>query len=264
MDQPDWPAVPPTGDMAGRVVLVTGASGGIGRQLATAYARARARVVLQYRSDEAGARETVARIARTGARAVDVAADLTSPEGAETAVEAAVAAFGRLDSVICNAGVQPMAPLSGMSFADWREVLAGNLDSTFLTMQAARNRMSAQGPGGTIVAIGSIVGRHPKRGHAHYAVSKAGVHMLVRSAAVEYADDGIRVNLVSPGLIHRDTIHEDWPEGVRTWEAENPVPRLGTGDDIAAACLFLTTASGEWITGQEIVVDGGASQRSTW
>ncbi|MDA3645710.1 SDR family oxidoreductase [Saccharopolyspora indica] len=250
--------------LAGKVALVTGASGGIGSGIARRFAQAGAQVVVQYHRDEAGADEVVGAVESAGGSAVATQADLRSPEGAEHVVRAALDAFGRLDAAVLNAGVQPVQPLAEMSLADFRAVQESNVDATFLVLQAARRAMSGQQDGGAVVAIGSIVGNQPKPGSAHYAVSKAAVGMLVRSAALEFAPDGIRVNLVSPGLVERPEIRSAWPEGVTAWETGNPIGRLGRPTDVADACLFLCGPASSWITGQELVVDGGASVRPTW
>ncbi|WP_020666438.1 SDR family NAD(P)-dependent oxidoreductase [Amycolatopsis nigrescens] len=249
-------------ELEGRVALVTGASGGIGGGIAKRFAEAGARVVVHYRTDADGAGAVVEAIESAGGVARAEQADLR--EGAEDLVERTVRAYGRLDAVVANAGVQPMTPLPEMTLTEWRAVLEVNLDATFLVLQAAYRRFAAQGDGGAVVAIGSITGSGPKPGHAHYAVSKAAVHMLVRAAAVEYAARGVRVNLVSPGLTWRPGIEQEWPEGVRQWESDNPLHRLGRPSDIADACLFLVSPASSWVTGQELIVDGGTSAGSTW
>ncbi|KAA5826047.1 SDR family NAD(P)-dependent oxidoreductase [Saccharopolyspora hirsuta] len=256
--------VPGADGLAGKVALVTGASGGIGSGIARRFAQAGARVVVQYHRDEAGAAEVVRDIESTGGSAVAVQADLRSPDDADRVVRTALETFGQLDAAVLNAGIQPLQPLAEMSLADFRAVQESNVDATFLALQATHRAMSEQDSGGAVVAIGSIVGTQPKPGSAHYAVSKAAVGMLVRAAALEYARDGIRVNLVSPGLMDRPTIRTDWPEGVEAWQQGNPINRLGQPTDVADACLFLCGPATSWITGQELVVDGGASVRPTW
>ncbi|GAA4616186.1 SDR family NAD(P)-dependent oxidoreductase [Saccharopolyspora hordei] len=256
--------VPGSDGLAGGVALVTGASGGIGSGIARRFAQAGARVVVQYHRDEAGAAEVVRDIESAGGEAVAAQADLRTPEGADSVVRVALDTFGQVDAAVLCAGTQPVQPLAEMSLADFRAVQESNVDATFLVLQAAHRAMSRQDGGGAVVAIGSIVGSQPKPGSAHYAVSKAAVGMLVRAAALEYARDGVRVNLVSPGLVERPTIRTDWPEGVAAWESGNPISRLGRPTDVADACLFLCGPASSWVTGQELVVDGGASVRPTW
>ena len=125
-----------------------------------------------------------------------------------------------------NAAVQPVQPLVAMTEAEWRAVLETNLTGTFLCTEAASRQMIAQGGGGSITHIASIEGSHPAAGHAHYATSKAAVVMHARAAALELGPYGIRVNSVSPGLVRRDRLEVDWPEGVARWLAAAPLRRL--------------------------------------
>jgi 3-oxoacyl-[acyl-carrier protein] reductase len=148
--------------------------------------------------------------------------------------------------------------MHGMSEADWRAVIDANLTSVHLMSQAAARRMAAQAPqGGAIVNIASIEATNPAPGHAHYGAAKAAVVMHTRSAAAELGRHGIRVNCVSPGLIDREGLAEAWPAGVRRYLDAAPLGRLGLPTDIADACLFLASPAARWITGVELVVDGG-------
>jgi NAD(P)-dependent dehydrogenase (short-subunit alcohol dehydrogenase family) len=118
--------------------------------------------------------------------------------------------------------------------------------------------------GGSITLIASVEGSRPARGHAHYAASKAGVIMLARSAALEYGSAGIRVNAVSPGLVDRDGLAGDWPSGVAAWRRAAPLGRTGTTAEIGDACVFLASPMARWITGHDLVVDGGMSAVPAW
>ena len=117
---------------------------------------------------------------------------------------------------------------------------------------------------GCIVNIASIEATDPAPGHAHYSVSKSGLLMLTKAAAAEFGPDGIRVNAVSPGLLFRDGIEAQWPEGVSRWRSKAPLQELGEVDDIAAAVLFLVSPAAKWITGTNLVVDGGMSTVTRW
>jgi NAD(P)-dependent dehydrogenase (short-subunit alcohol dehydrogenase family) len=117
---------------------------------------------------------------------------------------------------------------------------------------------------GAVVNIASIEGLQPASGHSHYTASKAAVLAHTRAAALELGRLGIRVNAVAPGLIHRDGLEADWPEGVARWHAACPLGRLGQPDDVADAVLFLASAAARWMTGACLVVDGGVLSRSTW
>lgn len=124
--------------------------------------------------------------------------------------------------------------------------------------------MTVGSGGGSITHIASIEAAHPAPGHAHYSASKAAVVMHARSAALEYGPYGIRVNTVSPGLVDREGLAEDWPDGVRRWQQAVPVGRLGRAEDIGDACVFLASGLASWVSGHDLVVDGGMSARPTW
>jgi len=122
----------------------------------------------------------------------------------------------------------------------------------------------ARGSGGAIVNIASIEGHSPAAGHGHYATSKAGQLMFTKAAALEYGRQGIRVNSVSPGLIDTGGLAEAWPPGVARWTAAAPLERLGQPEDVADAVLFLASPASRWITGADLLVDGGVSTHPTW
>ncbi|MEV6713116.1 SDR family NAD(P)-dependent oxidoreductase [Lentzea sp. NPDC051208] len=225
-------------DLSGKVVLVTGTSGTIGNGIALRFSDAGASVV-RHRGLEDG--------------------DLRT--SAQRVVDDAFAQHGRLDAVVNNAGIQPVEPLPDMNAAQWQSVVDTNLLGPFAVTQAAVRHLP---PGGSVTHIASIEGRHPAPGHAHYAASKAGLIMHARAAALEYGPRGIRVNTVSPGLIFRPGIEEQWPEGVARWQAAAPLSRLGTPKDIGDACVFLASDLSSWITGHDLVVDGGVTARPTW
>jgi 3-oxoacyl-[acyl-carrier protein] reductase len=160
-----------------------------------------------------------------------------------------------------------------MTAAQWREVVDTNLSSVFACTQAAvevmREAGSGEGSGsgsgsGSVTHIASIEASHPAVDHAHYSASKAAVVMHARAAALEYGPYGIRVNTVSPGLIDREGLAQAWPEGVRRWERAAPLGRLGRPEDVGDACVFLASPLASWITGQDLVVDGGVTARPTW
>ncbi|GGU67876.1 SDR family NAD(P)-dependent oxidoreductase [Lentzea flava] len=223
-------------DLSGKVVLVTGAGGGLGAGIVARFEAAGA-VVVRHRGRADGDLRT---------SAVRVVAD-------------AAAVHGRLDAVVNNAGVQPVEPLPDMTVAQWQSVVDTNLTGPFAVTQAAvRFQVSS------ITHIASIEGSHPAPGHAHYAASKAALIMHARAAALEYGPRGIRVNTVSPGLISRPGISSEWPEGVARWEAAAPLRRLGTPEDVGNACVFLASDLASWITGHDLVVDGGVTARPTW
>jgi NAD(P)-dependent dehydrogenase (short-subunit alcohol dehydrogenase family) len=197
------------------------------------------------------------RISAAGGPFITHAADLTRAEDAERLVASAADTLGPPDILINNAGIYPLASIADMAEADWDLVIDANLKSVHLTTRAAARHMSRAGKGGAIVNIASIEASNVAPLHSHYQAAKAGVVMYTRAAAREFGGAGIRVNVVSPGLIWRDGLDEDWPDGVRRYSAAVPLGRLGLPDDVADACLFLASPASRWITGTELVVDGG-------
>jgi len=244
-------------DFTGKVVVVTGAGRGIGAGIARRFAEAGAAVVVNYRSSEAGARAMVEAIKKLGGRAVAVKADVSGAEGVAELLAATLKAFKRLDVWINNAGIYPIASVLEMTEKEWDAVVDSNLRSVFLCTQAAGRQMVEQGKGGAIVNVASIEAENPAPNHSHYDAAKAGVVMHTRAAAQELGRRGIRVNAVSPGLIWREGLDKDWPDGVKRYQESVPLGRLGLADDVGDACLFLASPAARWITGANLVVDGG-------
>ena len=240
-------------DISGETVLVTGASGNIGRGIALRLAAAGARIAVHYFRDESSARA----LADELGDATVVQADL----GDAAAVDA-MFAVSAPTMVVNNAATQPVEALPDLSFEDWRAMLSANLDGAFLVTQRAADAWGDKG--GAIVNIASIEALDPAAGHAHYATSKAGILMFSRAAALEYGPRNIRVNCVSPGLIDRDGLADAWPEGVQRWRERAPLGCLGTAKDVADAVLFLLSPAARWISGTNLVVDGGMSAQSRW
>jgi 3-oxoacyl-[acyl-carrier protein] reductase len=246
----------------GQVALVTGVGGGIGRGIALRFAEEGAAVALHCRTAAGAAREAAARIEGSGGRAVVLRGDLTDEDTCRRVVGEAAEWGGGLDALVNNAGVQPTRELPGMTADEWRAVVDTNLSSVFACTQAAAEVM--RGRGGSVTHIASIEGSAPAPLHAHYSASKAAVVMHARAAALEYGPSGIRVNSVSPGLIGREGLEQAWPEGVRRWRAAAPLGRLGRPEDIGDACVFLASRLASWVTGHDLVVDGGVTARPPW
>jgi NAD(P)-dependent dehydrogenase (short-subunit alcohol dehydrogenase family) len=244
-------------DFRDKCVLVTGAGSGIGSGIALRFAEAGASVAVHYRSSKAGADAVVAEITESGGKAFATAGDLTTEEGANQVVGATVKALGGIDVLINNAGSYPVSPITEMREAEWQSVIAANLTSVHLCTQSVVRHMIGRKNGGGIVNISSIEAENPARGHSHYNAAKAGVLMYTRTAAQELGEHGIRVNAVSPGLIWREGLEQAWPEGVNAYLKAVPLGRLGRFDDVADACLFLASPAARWISGANLVVDGG-------
>ncbi len=250
--------------LEGCSALVTGASGNIGRAIAVGLAEAGADVVVHYSSNGAGARETCAAIESLGQQAYPVKSDLADP----AAVEQMFREIDRLGRVVTalvnNAGTFPVHNFLEMTPDQWRAVTAANLDSALFVTQAAVKRLREHKRQASIVNIASIEAFDPAPGHSHYSASKAGLVMLSRSLTLELGQYGIRVNSVSPGLIGRPGIEEQWPEGVKQWQQRAPLGQLGDPKDIAHAVLFFLSPGAKWISGANLVVDGGMSSISKW
>jgi NAD(P)-dependent dehydrogenase (short-subunit alcohol dehydrogenase family) len=265
MTSPTYPVpAPPVKallDFSGRVAVITGGGSGLGAGIARRFAEAGAAVVVHYHTSAAGAEALVRAIDAGQGNAVAVGGDLTQAAAVERLLVKTLEAFGRVDVLINNAGLYPESDLLEMSEAAWDSVVEGNLRSVFLCTQAAARRMIAQGDGGAIVNIASIEGANPAAGHSHYGAAKAAVIAHTRAAAQELAAHRIRVNAVSPGLIWKDGIERGWPDGVQRWHSRAPLERMGMPEDVADACLFLASLAARWITGANLVVDGGVMSK---
>lgn len=258
------PAVAKLLDLSGRTVIVTGAGGGIGGGIARRFGEAGANVVCHFNTSRDSAETVAAAIQSAGGIASVYRADISKADGASGLVAHAVATFGGADILVNNAGQQPVQMLADMGESDFSAMLAANVTGPFLLVKAFAEHLQGAGKPGSVVNIASIEGHNPAPGHGHYATSKAALLMFTKAAALEFGAIGIRVNAISPGLIHRDGIEQGWPEGVARWKAAAALGRLGRPEDIADAALFLASDAARWITGADLVVDGGVSARPTW
>jgi NAD(P)-dependent dehydrogenase (short-subunit alcohol dehydrogenase family) len=229
---------------------VTGASRGIGSAIASRFAEAGASVVVHYRERESDARELAKRI---GPGSIALGADLRRPNE----VEALFRKAGEIDILVNNAGTYPVSSLLEVTPEEWKAVIETNLLSVQLATQTFARRLVARGAEGAVVNVSSIEGLHPAPSHSHYAAAKTGLLGYTRASALELGPKRIRVNAVSPGLIWREGIEEAWPEGVASFRARAPLGRLGKPEEVAEACLFLASPRASFITGANLVVDGG-------
>lgn len=243
-------------DIGNKTVVVTGAGGGIGAAIAKAYAAEGANVVVHYRSSKEAADEVVGAIANSGGNAKAIAAALDE-EGEVHRLFATVAGtFGDVDILINNAGSFPNSPLLDLGLDDWKRMYADNVESTFLCTRAAGNAMKNTG-GGSIINIASISALNPGSDHSHYNSSKAAVVMFTQSAAQELGQYNIRVNVVAPGLVYRPGLEEQWPEGFNRYCEAAPLSCVVQPEDVANACLFLSSDRAARITGITLPVDAG-------
>jgi NAD(P)-dependent dehydrogenase (short-subunit alcohol dehydrogenase family) len=252
------------GRLAGRVAVVTGGTSGLGRAIALAFAREGAAVTIgdvrEHPAD--GAAPTAEAIRAAGGRAAFVPTDVT--RGAEVAalVARAAAEFGGLDVMVNNAGiVSTLTPAVDKTEAEWQRVIAVDLGGVWLGCQAALRQLVRQGRGGRIINISSrlaLQGGGP--GRADYCAAKGGVSSLTRQLAVEAGPHGISVNAICPGFIVTDATREVAAAGkLEEMRRRTPYRRLGTPEDVAGCAVFLASPESEFVTGQNLVVDGGAS-----
>jgi 3-oxoacyl-[acyl-carrier protein] reductase len=244
-------------DFSGSVVLVTGASGGLGAGIARVFAAEGAALALHYREGRDRAEELLASLSEPGRHRLVQAEGADESSVAVCAREVARFLDGRpLAALVNNAGSYPSAPLAAISAAAWREVLDSSLTAAHNFTRACLPLMRQ---GSAIVNIASVEAIRPARGHAHYAAAKAALLQYTKSLALELGSAGIRANSVSPGLVWREGLPEAWSAGYRSWIAAAPLGRAGLPEEVAAACLFLASRAASWITGANLVVDGGAS-----
>jgi 3-oxoacyl-[acyl-carrier protein] reductase len=241
-------------DFSGKIAIVTGASRGIGRSIAEMLAARGAHVVAASRGDHAAA--TAAAIREAGGRAEAVSADVTDAASVEAMAGGALERHGRIDILVNNAGIARDQLMLRMKRDDWDQVIATNLTSAFLCVQAVLKPMIKQ-RGGRIISISSVVGQTGNAGQVNYAASKAGLIGFSKAMAREVASRNITVNVVTPGLIETDMTTAITNKAQADWASAIPLGRLGAPRDVAAAVCFLASDEAAYITGQVLAVNGG-------
>jgi NAD(P)-dependent dehydrogenase (short-subunit alcohol dehydrogenase family) len=253
-------------ELAGKGAIVTGGASGIGEACAETLARAGASVLITDVDDLRG-KEVAARIAKAGGTAHYINHDVRDEAAWPGIVAEAEKRFGRLDIMVANAGIGIMSPIATMTLADWQKQQAINLDGVFLSIRHSIPAMKKVG-GGSIVLMSSVAGLRGAPGLAAYSATKGGVRLLAKSVALEHAADNIRCNSVHPGII-ATPIWDKIPTGAEgnqrnapidpaeRAEISVPLTRVGTAQDVANGVLFLCTEAASYMTGQEIVIDGG-------
>jgi 3-oxoacyl-[acyl-carrier protein] reductase len=243
-------------DLNGKVALVTGASRGIGRAIATTLAAAGASVAVNYRANEEAAQAVVAEITGAGGKATAVQADVGRADEVERLVKTTLEAYGRLDVLVNNAGITRDTLLLRMKDEDFDAVLATNLRSVFLCTKAALRTLTRQ-RSGRIINITSVVGLTGNAGQANYAAAKAGIVGFTKSTAREIASRNITVNAVAPGFVETELTDVLGDEARKAILEGIPLGRLGQPADVAGVVCFLASDAAAYITGQTFTVDGG-------
>ncbi len=249
-----------------QVVLVTGASSGIGRGIALAMADEGARVVVNHIRDRASAEEVVREIRSKGTDALVLEADVSREDHVEVMFASAVREFGTVDILVNNAGIQRDAPVHEMTFQEWQAVIDVNLTGAFLCSREAVREFRRRGlipersiAAGKIIFISSVHQVIPWSGHCNYAASKGGLMQFMKSLAQEVARDRIRVNGIAPGAIRTDINRESWedPAALESLLKLIPLNRIGEPRDIGSVAVWLASDESDYVHGATIFVDGG-------
>ncbi|WP_339607021.1 3-oxoacyl-[acyl-carrier-protein] reductase [uncultured Roseivirga sp.] len=244
------------GLLTGKTALVTGASKGIGRAIATKMAQEGANVAFTYLSSVEKGEALEKELAAFGIKAKGFRSNAAEFAAAEELVNAVVAEFGSLDILVNNAGITRDNLLMRMSEEMWDDVINVNLKSCFNTVKAATRTMMKQ-RAGSIINITSVVGLKGNAGQANYAASKAGIIGFTKSVALELGSRGIRSNAVAPGFIETEMTDALDEKTVQSWRDAIPLKRGGSPEDVANVCLFLASDMSAYVTGQTLQVDGG-------
>jgi acetoacetyl-CoA reductase/3-oxoacyl-[acyl-carrier protein] reductase len=244
------------GRLDGKIALVTGASRGIGREIALELAREGAKVALNYQSSDAKAKEVADEIAKFGGTCMLVKANVADPKEARAMIQRVADKFTHLDVLVNNAGITRDKLLGKMTDEDWLEVIQTNLNATFFCTSAAIPIMTAQSYG-RIINISSMNGQTGARGQANYSASKGGIIAFTRTAALELSKSGITVNAIAPGFTETDMFAKVPVDMQTQIKAKIPLGRFAQPEEIARAVTFLI-ADGDYITGQTISINGGA------
>ena len=242
--------------LEGKIALITGASRGIGRGIAKAFAAQGAAVAFTYLSSVEKGQALEAELAGGGIRAKGYRSDASDFDQAQALVDEVIKDFGRIDILVNNAGITRDGLLMRMSKDQWDAVIHANLDSVFNLTKGVQRYMLKQ-RSGSIINMSSVVGIKGNAGQANYAASKAGIIGFTKSVALELGSRGIRCNAIAPGFIATEMTESLDPKVLEGWLESIPLKRAGTVEDIANACLYLGSDLSSYVTGQVLSVNGG-------
>ncbi len=245
-----------SGEFAGKTVLITGGTRGIGKALSVRLAGEGAKVAASYFSRHADASETLAQIEQAGGQAIIIDGDVSKPDEAQEIVKRTRAAFGPIDMLVHSAGISIVEPASDVTWETWKRTLDVNLDGTFNMVYAVKDEMIAR-RFGRIVTVSSIAALRERENQVHYSASKAAVIALTRSCAQAWARHNLRVNCLCPGLTETEMAHSLSPEMHKRIVAETPMGRIGRPEELAAVARFLLSEESSFMTGQTVVASGG-------
>jgi glucose 1-dehydrogenase len=246
-------------ELQDKVAIVTGAGTGIGQAIALAFADAGASVVVDYVGKPSVSEDTINKISAMGRKSLGVNADISLLSDVNNLIQEAVAAFGRLDIFVNNAGIEKKVAFVDYPLDEWHKIMAVNLTGPFLCSQAAAKQMIQQGKGGRIINISSIHEDLPMPTNAPYCASKGGLRMLMRTIAVELAPHQITVNNIGPGAIYTP-IDKDVESDAKLGDqilAEIPMGRWGKPEEVAQLALYLASDAAAYVTGSTYFIDGG-------
>lgn len=249
-------------DLEGKVVVITGASKGLGKAMALRFGEEKAKVVINYRSTKKDLDEIVRIIKASGGDAITVQADISKEEDVKRLINEAVETFGTLDVMVNNAGVENKVPSHELSLEDWNKVISTNLTGCFLGSREAIKYMVEHKIKGSVINMSSVHEQIPWPHFVHYAASKGGVKLMSETLALEYAPKGIRVNNICPGAINTPINEEKFndPEAKKQVLDLIPMGYIGKPEEVAACAVWLASKESSYVTGLSLFVDGGMTQ----
>ena len=249
-------------ELTGKRALITGSKSGIGFAIAKRLVQAGAEIILHARNDSSEVEAAKIKLAKLANEDIStVFGDFSDPNSCCSLFEAIKKESKPIDILVNNAAIQPVCALADLEPSEISQMLETNLQ---VPIMMTRYFAEYSENGGSIVNICSIEGLTPAINHSHYAASKAGLINFTKASALELGSKNIRVNSICPGLTDRQNLDKDWPQGVQNWLENVPLKRLGTGEDIANATLFLVSDAASFITGANLIVDGGMECVPSW